>query len=162
MRATPCFIEIFEIAAWFGDANRRLRTAPDSPAERPVGPVSPASPKFANIRHHKRAFRGWQGGIGLPKPRHPLISLEIVEIITTIRPSPSCAAPMRLAPNLLASPIFEKTPMKQEVARCRKSRATPRLPATPLRVVRLISLRIYACVADEKETIHAQASETER
>ena len=69
---------------------------------------------------------------------------------------------MRLAPNLLASPIFAKTPMKQGVARLVKSGATPRLPATPLRVVRLISLRIYACVADEKEIIHAQASETKR
>ena len=41
-------------------------------------------------------------------------------------------------------------------------RCHPGLPATPLRVVRLISLRIYACVADEKEIIHAQASEIER
>ena len=69
---------------------------------------------------------------------------------------------MRLAPNLLATPVFAKTPMKQGVARFRKSGATLRLPATPLRVVRLISLRIYACVADEKEIIHAQASETKR
>ena len=52
--------------------------------------------------------------------------------------------------------------MKQGVARFRKSGATPRLPATPLRVVRLISLRIYACVAEEKATIHVQASEIER
>jgi hypothetical protein len=52
--------------------------------------------------------------------------------------------------------------MKQGVARFRKFGATPRLPATPLRVVRLISLRIYACVADEKEITHAQASEIER
>ena len=69
---------------------------------------------------------------------------------------------MRLLPNLLAPPIFPKTPMKQGVARCRKSGATLRLPATSLRVVRLISLRIYACVADEKEIIHAQTSEIER
>ena len=36
------------------------------------------------------------------------------------------------------------------------------LPAAVRRVITLISLRIYACVADEKETIHAQASEIER
>jgi hypothetical protein len=55
-----------------------------------------------------------------------------------------------------------KNPRKQGVARCWKRSATPCLPATLLRVVRLISLRIYACVADEREAIHAQTSEIER
>ena len=50
-----------------------------------LGPVAYGSPTLADIRQHLRGFRGWQGGIDLLKPRHPLISLEIYWIGTGIR-----------------------------------------------------------------------------
>ena len=52
---------------------------PASPLGR-LGPVPYISPTLAAIRQQLQGFRGWQGGIDLPKPRHPLISLEIYRI----------------------------------------------------------------------------------
>ena len=56
------------------------------------------------------------------------------------------AAPGIRVAGCLCAAVFAQNPIKQGVARCWHIIATLRLPATPMRVVRLIDPRIYACV----------------
>jgi len=117
---------------------------------------------LADIHPHLQTFRGWQGGNAVSKPRHPLISLKIYRIPMAIRLCGPSAVPItRIFPATLGAG-FAKISTKQGVARFWHLSATLRLPATPIPVLRLISLRIYACVTGERETIHAQASAIER
>lgn len=105
---------------------------------------------MADIRQHLRTFRGWQGGNAVSKPRHPLISLKIYRTAWEIWYS--AARALLIVPNFLAAldAVSAKISVKQGVALMRRFSATLRLPATLIPVLRLISLRIYACVIGER------------
>jgi hypothetical protein len=77
LRATPYFIEIFEVLAWAETVSPEWVARSMTTVAAQFVRVPLASSALADIQQHWRAFRGWQGGNAAPKPRHPLISLEI-------------------------------------------------------------------------------------